>query len=121
MRALATRPSDGDSAASVDVTLFSASRDGTARSWFRSVASADASDGMQVDGDHGGRNAQGGGAAWRPGVTFEGQHEGFVNACTWVAGDGESVRARGLDDRARMSPMGVQRAIYRPCLYMILT
>ena len=34
--------------------------------------------------------------AWRPGVRFEGQHEGFVNACTWVAGGGKYRRLSGL-------------------------
>lgn len=62
---------------------------------------------MEVDGDDGNAHNEtttpsisSVGGTWLPGVTFEGQHEGFVNACTWVAGDGESPAGhrRSLND-----------------------
>lgn len=60
--------------------LFSSSRDGTARSWYRPSADA-----MAIDGES--KKEEGGG--WVEGVSFTGQHEGFVNAVQWVGGDGE--------------------------------
>lgn len=61
--------------------LFSSSRDGTARSWYRG--------GMDEGDGHGG--------GWVEGVEFGGQHEGFVNAVQWVSGEGEGELCCGSE------------------------
>lgn len=53
--------------------LFSSSRDGTARSWYQGE--------MDQDGK--------GGGGWTEGLSFGGQHDGFVNAVEWIKGDGQ--------------------------------
>ncbi|GAA6016549.1 hypothetical protein JCM10207_002836 [Rhodosporidiobolus poonsookiae] len=69
LAALASSSTNTSSYATHLPTLFSASRDGSAREWIRSSASE-------------GIKGQGGG--WKDGQTFKGQHEGFVNAVEWV-------------------------------------
>lgn len=73
--------------------LFSSSRDGTARSWYRP-----AGNGMDVDGEQPTRDGSGGG--WVEGVSFTGQHEGFVNAVQWISGEGEGKWCSLSFDRA---------------------
>ncbi|ORY58665.1 WD40-repeat-containing domain protein [Leucosporidium creatinivorum] len=70
--------------------LFSSSRDGTARSWYRPSAAA-----MDVDGES--KKEQGGG--WIEGLSFTGQHEGFVNAVQWVGGDGDGYLVTAGQDK----------------------
>lgn len=65
-------------------TLFSSSRDGTARSWFRSSSDT------VMEGNSEVIDKGEGGADWKEGSTFTGQHDGFVNAVKWLKGNPSS-------------------------------
>lgn len=75
--------------ASPEGVVFSASRDGTARSWFPSAAS---------------------GSRYGAGPTFAGHHDGYINACKWIAGpEGGACprsRAKEADDASEMLRTG---------------
>ncbi|KAK4058761.1 hypothetical protein OIO90_000206 [Microbotryomycetes sp. JL221] len=70
-------------------TLFSSSRDGTARCWIRSGTNGDASS----------SSSGGNGGGWSAGLQFSGQHEGFVNAAQWIPGDGQGYLATAGQDK----------------------
>lgn len=60
--------------------LFSSSRDGTARSWYRNTNQSE--EDVNMDG----KGGTGGG--WRDGIIFEGSHDGFVGAVQWIGDEG---------------------------------
>ncbi|SCV69419.1 BQ2448_2439 [Microbotryum intermedium] len=77
-------------------TLFSSSRDGTARSWTRSSNSH-----SQVD-EHSSSStstATASGGSWKEGVVLEGHHQGFVNAVQWFKVGGIDYLATAGQDK----------------------
>lgn len=66
--------------------IFSSSRDGTARSWYRESSEQDGED-SAMDGE-GGKGSEGIGGGWKEGIVFQGSHDGFVGACQFVSDEG---------------------------------
>ncbi|KAM0792413.1 hypothetical protein ACM66B_005091 [Microbotryomycetes sp. NB124-2] len=62
-------------------TLFSSSRDGTARSWFQAGAGSEEASGE-----------------WTAGLQFS-QHDGYVNAAQWLPGEGSGYLATAGQDK----------------------
>lgn len=68
--------------------IFSSSRDGTARSWYReSEQQQQEGEDSTMDGN-GGKEGEGTGGGWKEGIVFQGSHDGFVGACQFVGDEG---------------------------------